>query len=141
MGHFLWLAFSRVLFEHFLAIYHPQCGAVRHYFIIFQFENLSTYKINKLLHGWFVCPIFLHSLRGVAELTRLFAPLATREEKSSALTNHEVTSISTATKFWTWLSHVLLEKRKHWKKRLVPIPWTLKRKWKLAYLLIAHSLL
>ena len=30
-----------------------------------------------------------------AALTRSFAPLATREEKSSALTNHEVTSIYT----------------------------------------------
>ena len=64
------------------------------FFCVVFFWNLSTYKINKLLHGWFVCPIFLHSLWGVAELTRSFTPLATREEKSSALTNHEVTSIS-----------------------------------------------
>ena len=45
-------------------------------------------------------PIFLHSLRGVAELTRSLRSLVRSrlsqlvKKKSSALTNHEVTSIS-----------------------------------------------
>ena len=37
----------------------------------------------------------VHCAHSFAALTRSFVPLTTREEKSSALTNHEVTSIST----------------------------------------------
>ena len=41
------------------------------------YTHLYAHKINKLLHGWFVCTIFVRTVRSLY-----------------ALTNHEVISIS-----------------------------------------------
>ena len=57
---------------------------------------LYTHIINKLLHGWLVCTIFIiHSLWRIAKLTRSLRSLVrlTILHNSYALTNHEVISI------------------------------------------------
>lgn len=76
--------------------------------------NLSTYKINKLLNGWFACTIFIHFLCLVScvslarsSLVRLWCFTmqdTTREWKSCALINHEIIYINITTKVKNWSS-------------------------------------
>lgn len=71
-------------------------------------ENLSTYVINKLLHGWLSWMTFTHFMwRMNPHLFFLHVFFTTREEKSYTLTNHlffytSLWKIPTYPRTWWW---------------------------------------